>query len=141
MAALTADRKHLSKWTGRAIVGKVAASTTIYAGSLVAKDSDGYIVPAADTASLTVVGLAMGYVDNSAGADGAKTVQIETGVYKFKNGGSAAVDQATVHGLCYVADDQTVGKTTVESIVAGVVDQLDSDGVWVSVGIDVSLTA
>lgn len=139
MAALTQDRKHLARWVGRTIVNGVAATTVIYAGSLVAKNAAGYLVPAADTAGLVVVGLALESVDNSAGANGAKTCQVQVGVFKFKNGGTANVDQATVHGLCYAADDQTVGKTTTNSIKAGVVEALDSDGVWVYVGPEMSL--
>ncbi|MCA9678949.1 MAG: hypothetical protein KC464_28220 [Myxococcales bacterium] len=135
MAALTADRITKSRATGRSFTGDVAAATTIYLGSLVAKNAAGYIVPAADTAGLVVVGVAMAAVDNSAGGNGDLTVTIMTGVFRLENAAGAIV-QASKHGLCYVADDQSVSTAAAmtNDVVAGIVDAIDTDGVWVAVG-------
>lgn len=133
MTALAADRKTVSKYTERSFTAKVAASTIIYAGALCARNAAGYIVPASDTAALLVVGVAQSSVDNSAGANGDLSVQCLTGVFKFKNLVGTEVVQATMHKACMVADDQTVGVTGVNSIVAGIVDQIDTDGVFVYV--------
>lgn len=136
MAALTADRKMLSRYTGRSFVGDVAAATVIYGGSMVAKNAAGHIVPASDTAALVVVGVAQEKVDNSAGAAAAKTVQILTGVFTFLNAGGAIV-QAGKHANCYVADDQSVTTAAVAAndIVAGTVDAFTATTVDVAIGL------
>ena len=85
---------------------KVAASTTIYAGAMVML-SGGYAVPGADTASARFIGIAMTTVDNSAGADGAKTVIVRMPeAFRAKATGAA---QATWVGLpVYLKDDEEV---------------------------------
>jgi hypothetical protein len=134
MAALAADRVTRSKSIGRGFTGDVAATKIIYKGALVAKNATGYIVPAADTAGLVVVGVAMAYVDNSAGADGAKKVNIQTGVFEFDNEGGAIV-QASKHALCYVAFDNSVTTAAVAAndIKAGTVDDFTTTKVWVRI--------
>lgn len=134
MTALAADRKTRSKTTGRSFTGDVAATTVIYKGAMVARNAAGYIVPASDTANLTVVGVAMEKVDNSAGANGAKTVNIETGVFEFGNAGGAIV-QASKHTACYVSDDNSVTTAAVAAsdIKAGTVDAFTTTTVWVRI--------
>lgn len=135
MAAATQDRIIRTKWTGRTFAGKVAAATIIYAGTLVAKNAAGNIVPASDTAALKVVGYSLEKVDNSDGAAGDLKVQIQEGVIELDNAGGAIV-QASQHGLCYVADDQSVTTAAVAAndIVAGIVDDFTATKVWVRVG-------
>jgi hypothetical protein len=135
MAALTADRfPFKSRSTWRSFVGDVKAATIIWLHALVAVDANGWIVPASDTAGLTVVGVAVESVDNSLGANGAKGVEILTGVFKFNNAGGAIV-QASKHKPCFVADDNSVTTAAVAAndIKAGTVDAIDTDGVWVRV--------
>lgn len=134
--ALTRDRNTQRRWDGRSIVLKVKAATTIYAGGLVAVDSTGYAVPAADTAGHKVAGIADDFVDNSAGASGDERVTVRTGVFKLANNGTNPVIQTTVLAACQVADDQTVRASGgTNSIVAGVVQEIDPDGgIWVMVG-------
>lgn len=135
MAALAADRITPSRKTGRSFLGKLAAATKIYMGSLVAKNAAGNVVPASDTAALKVIGVALETVDNTAGAAGDKSVQLLTGVFKFGNAGGAIV-LASTHALAYVADDNSVttAAVAVNDVIAGLVDAIDSDGVWLSVG-------
>lgn len=135
MAALTKDRKiKLQGDIRRTFTGKVAATTTIYLGALLARDANGYIVPAADTAGLKVIGFALEAVDNSAGAAGAKTVQIGTGVLEVDNAAGAIV-QAGQHNLCYVADDQSVSTAAAmtNDVVAGLVVAFTTTKVMVDV--------
>lgn len=77
MPALTADR-NTPKKDGIIVEMPVAASTKIYAGSLVCANASGYVIPAADTAGLTFLGVALNAVDNSAGSNGDKTVLVQT---------------------------------------------------------------
>jgi len=135
MAALTADRfPFKQRSTGRTFVGDVKAGVVIFLNALVAVDANGWTVPASDTAGLVVTGVALESVDNTLGANGARTVEIVTGVFKFNNAGNAIV-QASKHRPCMVADDNSVTTAAVAAndIKAGTVDAIDSDGVWVRV--------
>jgi hypothetical protein len=133
MAVLTKDRTTRSKWTGRALVLKVAASTVIYAGALVAVNSAGHAVPAAATAGLRVVGVAQAAANNASGSAGDIKCQVLTGVFHFAND-TDAIAQADQGRFCYVQDDQTVqDENGGSAIVAGIVDEVASDGVWVYV--------
>ena len=78
MAALATDRITPKK-DPCLLVYPVAASTKIYGGSIVGINSGGYAIPAADAASVKVVGVATKQADNSAVAtNGAINVEVET---------------------------------------------------------------
>jgi len=106
--ALTADRI-----TEKQVLGvkayPVAASTKIYAGALVALNSSGYAVPAADTAGYKVVGIASAQADNASGANGAINVLAEAPVIARLN--ATSITQAMVGKAMYVVDDNTVDDT------------------------------
>lgn len=112
---------------------KLAASTTIYGGTMVALNAAGYAIPAADTASTKVVGVADETVKNESATAGAANVRVKRGVFKFKNASANPVVQATLHSNALVVDNQTVGADTTNDIVAGRVEALDPDGVWVRI--------
>jgi len=79
-------------------------STTIYAGSIVAVDTNGFALPAADAAGLKVVGVAKAQSVNS-GSDGAVSVNVEQGLlFDFA---ASSITQAMVGKVMYVVDDQT----------------------------------
>ncbi|MDD2904280.1 MAG: hypothetical protein PHU44_17780 [Syntrophales bacterium] len=104
MAALTKDRATPYR-EGIEVEYPVAASTKIYAGSLVCANATGYAVPAADTAGLRLAGVALEQVDNSTGADGAKNVRVRRhGVFEFD---AASITQAMVGDPMYAVDDHT----------------------------------
>jgi hypothetical protein len=115
------------------LVSLTQASNHIYAGSIVAVDSAGKAVPASDATGLKVVGRAEVASDNVTAAtySATKALNVRRGVFRWANGGSFT--DAHVGDLAYVADDQTV--TTAASvtydIVAGVIIDVDTDGVWV----------
>ncbi len=116
---------------GLGIALPVAASTTIHAGTLVALDSSGNAVPAAATAGLTVIGRAAATADNSAGSAGDIKVVAHRGCFRYANSATAAVDADDKGKPCYVEDDNTVAETASNSVVAGVVVDVDADGVWI----------
>ncbi len=133
MAALTKDR-NTPRASGEDRQGQVAATTTIFAGALVMRNATGYLVEGQTATGLVGVGRAEEQVDNSAGADGAVTCGYRPGIYRFAN--SAAADEVTfadIGSLAYVVDDQTVAKTdgTSTRSPAGIVDDVDANGVWV----------
>jgi hypothetical protein len=131
--ALTADRNTAMK-EGGLISVPVAASVKIFAGGLVAASATGYATPGAVATTLTALGRAEEYVDNSAGAAGAKTVQIRRkNAFKFKNHAADLVVQSDLGKTCYIVDDETVAKTNGTSTrsAAGIVLGVEADGVWV----------
>lgn len=135
MTALAADfgRKMRAGGYSRTIIAKLAAATTIFKGSLVAVNAAGYVVPASDTAGLTVIGVAQAQVVN-AGAAGAAEVAVVTGVFKFANLGADPVVQADMHKAVRVADDNTVRNAGgAADIIAGICELIEPDGVWVYV--------
>lgn len=100
----------------------------LYAGSIIAVDATPEIVNAADTSALVVVGRCPIGIDNA--ADG-ETLSPEMGCFLYENDG----DNAVVAGdkVAYVHDNQTVCATagSTNKIVAGLMIQVVSDGVWV----------
>ncbi len=137
MAALTADRNTPELADGGKTFDRlVAASTKIHAGSLVALSATGYAVPGSTATTLKADGRAGEAVDNSAGADGAKSVAVRRGVFRFANSASAdLITIANIGNNCYIVDDQTVAKTdgTSTRSVAGKIMDVDSLGVWVKI--------
>lgn len=131
MAALTAQRSTKSKdyLNTPGLNFPVAASTTIYKGSLVMLDA-GFAKPAATAASKKVIGRAKATVVNS-GAAGAASIEVEEGIFKWANDGGDAVVAADVGATVYATDDQTVSRTATGKTAAGICQQLESDGVWV----------
>jgi hypothetical protein len=105
MAALTKDRATPYR-DGIEIEFPVAGSTKIYAGSLVCANTSGYAVPAADTAGLRFLGVALEQADNTSGANGAKTLRLRrSGAFEFD---ASSITQAMVGTAMYVVDDHTI---------------------------------
>jgi hypothetical protein len=109
MAALTKDRATPYR-DGIEIEFPVAANSKIYSGSLVCANASGYAVPAADTAGLTFLGVALEQVDNTGGADGVKKVRLRrTGVFEFD---ATTITQGMVGDAMFAMDDHTMGDAT-----------------------------
>ncbi|WP_282045544.1 hypothetical protein [Roseibium album] len=133
MPPLTTDRRTQER-NGDVREYPVKASTTIFAGAMVALDATGHAVPFSTATGLVSLGRAEARLDNSGGIDGAVTGRFKAGIYRFEN--SAAADQITSADIgsdCYGVDDQTVAKTdgTGTRSVAGRVFDVDAIGVWV----------
>lgn len=112
MAASTSDR-NTDRRASRQPAYPVAAATKIYAGILCALNAAGYVVPAADTAGLRVIGVSQQQVDNTAGANGDLFVQLwrrddEYNEFLFDNDGTNPLTQADLFKQAYVKDDHTV---------------------------------
>lgn len=133
MPALTEDR-NTKRRTGDLINLAAAAAKKFFAGALAARDASGNATPGAVATTLRGVGRVKAQVDNSAGAAGDLSVDIERGVFQFAN--SAAADEITAADIgndCYIVDDQTVAKTdgTATRSIAGKISDIDAQGVWV----------
>ena len=136
MAALTMARDTAEIAQGAKYLSlPVKGSTTIYQGSLVALDAEGYAIPGKKAAGLTAAGRAEETVTNS-GADGAVSIRVSRGVFVFNNTGTAANKIGSKHllGLCYIEDDQTVTALATGASAAGLVVRVDDSGVAVEMG-------
>lgn len=117
----------------------VAANAIIYPGALVAKNATGYLVPASADNTLICVGTAAPVdglpIDNTGGSNGAVNCPVIQGVARYVNGNGMTV--AAVGGLAYAVDDETVSSSSSGGArpVAGTVYLVDSNGVWVYVGL------
>ncbi len=109
----------------------LAAATIVFGGTIGAIDANGRIVPGSDTAGLRVLGRIEDTVNNSAGSAGDLSVNVQAGVFQWKNSGTNAVDPNDVGKICFVEDDITVAETTTNKVPAGRVIGVDNDGVWV----------
>lgn len=129
MAATTTDRNTRARYIERQIRLLLKAATTIPAGAMVAVDATGYAVNASDTAGLIVMGRAEAAASY---ADGDREIVVARGVFQWANNGN--VVQATVGSPCSVVDNQTVGLAadTTNDIVAGYVEEVTTEGVFVS---------
>lgn len=135
MTALSAKRLTQSKSPlGCKYDFPVAASTTIYAGSMVVVNSAGYAVPAASLANNKgVFGVALETVDNSSGLAAAKDVTVQAGIYEFT---CSTATQANTGSIAYAEDDQTVDTVKVgdEPVAGIIVDYASATSVWVAIG-------
>jgi hypothetical protein len=136
MSALTANRNTRELLCGAMNLHRrfpVKDGEVIYAGSIVAIDSNGEALPAADSSGLIAVGIANEYVDNT---DDGEYVTCKSGVFCLNNSsGNACTNGANLNNLIYIEDDQTVGTSGgSNSIKAGAMRYVDSNGVWVEIG-------
>lgn len=135
MAALT-QAKNTARKDGVTFNRALAANAVIFEGALVCLSATGYATPGAVATTLVADGVAISSVDNTGGANGAVSVEVRKGVFRFGN--SAAGDLITIAEIgdnCYIVDDQTVAKTNggATRSVAGRIVEVDADGVWVSI--------
>ena len=149
MTALAAKRNTPEKASSFAMLHEqgVAASQTLFIGSLVAVDtSDGFITSGAVSTTLIAAGVVVASegsstenVDNSSGSDGDVLAEFRNGIFFLENDGGTAVVQADVGSDCFILDDQTVSGDGTGRSVAGTVYQVDTAsglygaGVWVAI--------
>ena len=134
MAALTKDRDTQRKQDPDLVSFPVKAATTIYAGSLVVNDA-GVAAPGRAATTLKALGRAEHYVANP-GAAGAEKVTVRRGIFRFANSSAGdLIALSDVGNNCYIVDDQTVAKTDGSSArsIAGVIRDVDAQGVWVEI--------
>lgn len=104
MPALNRDRATPYR-EGVEVAYPVAAGLKIYAVSLVCTNAHGFAAPGADTSGYRLAGVALEQVDNSGGADGAKSVRVRRhGIFEFE---AASITQAMVGDPMYAVDDHT----------------------------------
>lgn len=116
MTALSASYE-AKRQDGEIVSYPVKGTTTIYKGGLVVDKGTGYASPGADGSGYILLGVAVEGCDNSAGSDGTKEVRVyKTGVYQFTK---ASASQSDLTVAMYIHDDQTVGTSSTNSVLAG----------------------
>lgn len=132
MAALTQGRMTPER-NGSVRTVPVDANVKIFEGALVVLAA-GFAKPGAAATGLVAIGRAEEMVDNTGGAQGAQSVRVRPGIFRFDNSTAAdAITAAEIGSNCYVVDDHTVAKTSATNTrsVAGEVFDVDALGVWV----------
>lgn len=131
MVALTADRNTPELEPGER-VGLLGASQTIFNGSILMRNASGHLIKGATATGSFGVGRAE---DNGASTTAGVTPQrYRPGVFRFANSSAGdLIAVADIGAACYIVDDQTVAKTngTNTRSPAGIIDGVDSLGVWV----------
>jgi len=143
--ALTAPRNTTMKTVNSRINVGVYTNTIVYAGSMVAVNSSGYLVEASDAASIQVIGYAMKTVDNTTsgsqpGASGAQSCDVQTGnIYWNQSDANSYSNKSVIGQIAYVANDQTVSVSasglSYNAIAGVVVDWDPLQGVCVAMGV------
>jgi hypothetical protein len=140
MSALTAARNTPQR-AGEVFDFPIQAGVHGFPGGI-AVLSGGYAAPATTAVGLVAAGRFEDDADNTSGADGAFLTRVRRGIFRYANSASTdAIAQADVGADCWLVDDQTVAKTgaIVETNPtrsrAGKIVAVDSDGVWVQLGI------
>ena len=102
------------------------AQVILYAGCMAATNATGKIVEASNTASIVVRGRVEETVDNTATG---KTCVVRPGIYRYANDDGRPCRKTDIGKYAYVLDAATA---TAEpgSCPAGVIYDVDDDGVW-----------
>lgn len=101
MAALTASRDTVQLASEGNFTLELAASTKIYAGSLVAINASGYAVPASASSALRCIGRAEKTIDNTSGAAGALTIEVKPGRFYFTCSGASRASRGLMAYAVY----------------------------------------
>lgn len=131
--ALTSDRPTVRR-EPLDFVFPVEGTKKCITGGIAVINAAGYAEPATTATGKKAVGVFQETVDNTNGADGAVSVKVRRGCYRFDNSTAGdAITLADVNDNCYLVDDHTVAKTNGSSTrsVAGKIVDVDSVGVWV----------
>jgi hypothetical protein len=131
MTAATADISTPEIKFPRFLAAKLTVlnAAVLYAGAMLAVDYADEAQPAADTAGLKVLGRCPLGLDNA--DDGLETA-IEQGIFQYANSATYPVPRSAIGQVCYVADDNTVAGWSTNLVPAGLVYDVDDNGVWVN---------
>nr|WP_067289880.1 hypothetical protein [Marinobacterium profundum] len=97
--------------------------------------ASGYLTPVSGGTG-TSVGVTTLGADNSTGANGDVRAEVVTGEHKFVNN-AADITVSMVGATAYWVDASTVSSSddTASRPAAGKITQVDSDGVWIDIGV------
>ena len=120
MTALS-DNYEVKRKDGELVTVPVLAAAVIYKGALVVDKGTGYASAGVDGSSYVLLGVAAEKADNSASgaSDGDVSVRLyKTGSFLYNK---ATAVQTDLGVAVYIHDDQTVGTSSTNSVLAGYV--------------------
>ncbi len=138
MVALTADR-NTPRAEGDERSGVMGANQAIFMGAIVMRNASGHLIEGATATGSFGAGIAL--ERGASTTAGVTPIRYRPGIFRFANSSAGdLIAVADVGAVCYIVDDQTVAKTNGSATrsPAGVIDSVDSLGVWVR--FDESLT-
>ena len=122
------------------------AGYKVYAGAIVViQQSTGYGRPGFSGTGCVAIGVAQTTLDNSstgtlpgANTDGGLVMPVKSGGIfgPFANDTGTPVAATDRTKVCYLLDDNTITMSSSSASVAGIVQDLDSEGVWVEIDPD-----
>ena len=143
MAALTDDRDTPDKAHPASMIHQVAEgadSMQFYKGGILALDqADGKVKKGITATTLVCLGRSEERL--LTGTSNTRRPKAKSGIYRYGNSAAAdAIANDDIGKDCYIVDDQTVALTsgTNTRSIAGKVYEVDSDGVWVSMGFSIA---
>jgi len=115
-----------------AFAGGIACTGTSTGGGLTA----GYGVTGQTSTTLVARGVFAADVDNTGGAAGALTAPVDVGSFWLDNDTTSPCRRQDIDGLCYIIDDHTVSRDTLNSTrsIAGIIRDVGTLGVLVQIG-------
>ena len=133
MSATTTERSTRKQVEGTIYGVRVKGSTKVLKGTIGVLQA-GYAKGGVTGTGLIAVGRIRKTVDNTSGSDGTLSCEIEEGTFRWEN--SAGGDAIAIDDIgkdCFIVDNQTVALTDGSGTRsrAGVIDGVDSSGVWV----------
>jgi len=134
MTALTAAR-NCPELAGEELMSSLTITDAekMYFGGMMAIDYTDEVQMAANTQGLKVIGRCPDTVDNT---DDGEVVEVAgspvvRGIFRYANSSTYAIPRSAIGCICYVEDDNTVAGYASALVPAGIVHDVDSDGVWV----------
>lgn len=116
------------KWrTGDAYGYPVLAGVRIFGGTMIGVTAALAAVPAGHVSAVALVGFAEEAIDNRDGATGDQMINAKKGVTLIPLAGATAAD---IGKTVYASADDTFTLTAGALLVAGTIDAIDADGVW-----------
>lgn len=115
MTALSANYE-AKRQDGDILSYPVKASKTIYKGALLVDKGTGYAEPGTDGSGFTFLGVAVEAATGSSTDGGVRVRIYKTGTFQYAKASAAAGDLGVA---MYLHDDQTVGTSSTNSILAG----------------------
>ncbi|MFC3074685.1 hypothetical protein [Shinella pollutisoli] len=105
----------------------VLANVRIFGGTMVGVTAALAAVPAGHADAVALVGFAEESVNNVGGATGDQTVTLRKGITHIPLAGATP---ANIGATVYASADDTFTLTAGSLLVAGTIDAIDADGVW-----------
>jgi hypothetical protein len=132
--AVTSQRDTRERYNPESNIVEIqgADSTTFIKGALACRDNaTGRLVMGTGGVATHV---AVGRCEENfvTGAGNTRKIKVKTGTFKWANSGASPVVAANLGQHVFIEDNETVRRATATSSVAGVVFELDTDGVWVT---------